>query len=411
MIYDLIIVGAGAAGLFAAANIEGKKVLLLEKMPRVGKKVLLSGGGQCNVTNKDTIDQFLSNFPTKQANFLKPAIIEFTPDDAYTWFEQVGLPLFAREDGKVFPKSLRATDVVNTLREKAIANGVHLQTETDVRSIVKDGTLFTVTTDSRSFQARNILLATGGLSVPATGSDGHGYTLAKQFGHPIVETTQALAAVDILDYSFANLAGIAIRDAQVEFFHEGENKRYLTAHGDLLFTHHGLSGPVILNNSRLIRKKDSLTLSLIPLLNREEKRAELIQAFTQSDKKSIKNFIKECGVVDRLAELLVNEIGLTGDEKVATLNKKIRKQIISCLVAYPVTITKKAGYNKAMTTAGGVSLKQVNRKTMMSKKVDGLYFAGEMLDIDGDTGGYNIHAAFAMALVAVKSVMKQDLSN
>lgn len=408
MIYDLIIVGAGAAGLFTAANCKGKKVLLLEKMPRVGKKLLLSGSGQCNVTNKDSEEVFLSNFPKKQRNFLKPAIMDFTPDDAFIWFEKQGLPLFAREDGKVFPKSLKATDVVNTLRDRALENGVHLQTESDVRSITKENDLFTVKTNTREFKATNILLATGGLSVPGTGSDGFGYSLAKSMGHSMVETTQALAAVDIENYKLASLAGIAIRDAQVEFFHEGETKRYHTAVGDLLFTHQGLSGPVILNNSRQIQKRDTITVSLIKCSNREEKRTGLSGLFTKNEKKSIKNFIKECGIVERLTDVLLKELGLKGDEKIATLNKKIRRRIISLLIEYPFLISRKAGFNKAMTTAGGVSLKQVDRKTMMSKKVPGLYFAGEMLDIDGDTGGYNIHAAFAMGLRVVKSVTKID---
>lgn len=406
MIYDLIIVGAGAAGLFTAANCTGLKVLVLEKMPRVGKKLLLSGSGQCNITNKDSVDLFLSNFPKKQRNFLKPAIMSFTPDDAFRWFEKRGLPLFAREDGKVFPKSLKATDVVNILRDTAIDNGVHFQTECDVRTITKNDITFTIQTNNRDFHAHNILFATGGLSVPGTGSDGFGYTLAKSLGHSIAETTQALAAVDVVEYPFESLAGIAIRDAQVEFFHEDESKRYLTAHGDLLFTHHGLSGPVILNNSRHIRKKDMLTVSLIPLTNREEKRAGLLTRLRQSDKKSIKNLIKECGVVERLAELLVKQVGLNGNEKVATINKKLRSKIVGSLIEFPFVISRKAGFNKAMATAGGVSLKQVDRKTMMSKKVPGIYFAGELLDIDGNTGGYNIHAAFAMGNIVAKHIME-----
>lgn len=396
--YDLIIIGGGAAGLFAAANCRGRNVLLLEKMKVPGKKILISGGGMCNLTNKDSTDDFLASFGSrKKANFLKPALLNLDSEKTEDWFENHGLHLLTREDGKVFPASLKALSVVECLKRETLKNNVEIKSSRTVTEIVKNGNVFSVTASGTEYQSESVVIATGGKSFETTGSDGSGYGLAKLFGHKIIEPTQALVAVNVEDYTFANLAGNSVRQSSVDFFRDGETKRYLSSCGDLLFTHKGISGPVILNNSRFIRKHDIIRASLISADNKEESRNSLQIVLTNDPKKQIKSILKSLGVFSGLADSLLDMLNLAGDEKCGNLNKKNRNKLISILLDFPFKVSRKGYFSSAMVTAGGVDLNEIDRKTMESKLVRGLYFAGEVLDIDGNTGGYNIQAAFSTA--------------
>ena len=396
--YDLIIIGAGAAGLFLAANLKGKNVLLLEKMKVPGKKILISGGGMCNLTNCDSIDDFLNYFgSSKKANFLKPALLNLSSSQTRKWFESSGLPLVVREDGKVFPRSLKAKSVVDCLCRKARDNNVTIKISQEVCSIQKENDAYIIKTTKEEYKSSNVVLTTGGKSFETTGSDGSGYLLAKALGHKIISPTQALVAVNVEQYSLARLAGNSIRQSSVDFYRDGESKRYLQARGDLLFTHKGISGSVILNNSREIHKDDLIKASLIQADNKEESRGELHKAFIKDSKKQVSSILKSLGIVSNLIEILLEASGIDKDCKCATLNKKSRNKLITLLLEFPFKVSRKGYFSSAMVTAGGVDLNEVNRKTMESKKSAGLYFAGEVLDIDGNTGGYNIQAAFSTA--------------
>ncbi|MBI9100583.1 MAG: aminoacetone oxidase family FAD-binding enzyme [Spirochaetaceae bacterium] len=395
--------------MFLAANISGQNVLLLEKMTVPGKKILLSGGGMCNLTNCDSTDDFLSSFGHKsQANFLKPALLNLTTAATRQWFGNHGLTLVIREDGKVFPASLKAQSVVDCLRRGALENKVIIKTSAEVTALVKEEGSFSIITTTNAYKSNKVVIATGGKSFESTGSDGFGYILAKSFGHRIIEPTQALTAVTLEDYALADLAGNSLRQSSVDFFRNGDMKKYKSDRGDLLFTHKGISGPVILNNSRYIQKHDLLKASLISTGNKENARIELHQAFLSDPKKKVNSIVKALGVFSGLAGLLLNSLNLSQDEKCGNLNKKKRNQLISLLLDYPFKVSRKGYFSSAMVTAGGVDLGEVDRKTMESKLSKGLYFAGEVLDIDGNTGGYNIQAAFSTAYLIASTLKKSD---
>ncbi|MDY0290316.1 MAG: NAD(P)/FAD-dependent oxidoreductase [Sphaerochaeta sp.] len=412
--HDLIIIGGGAAGLFLAANISAKSVLLLESSSRVGKKILITGGGMCNLTNTKDTPSFLKHFANKeQTNFLKPALMNFSTAQTRLWFETHGLPLTIRDDGKVFPSCMQAKAVVDLLEHEATRNRVQIRVDAKVLSLHKDeesGT-YLVQTEHEQFQTKNIVLTTGGMSYPTTGSDGSGYPLAKMLGHSIVSPSPALVAVTVTDYPYAALAGNSIRDTQVEFFHKDETKRYNQGTGDMLFTHDGLSGPVILNNSRQIRKGDLVQASLLPCTNKEALREVLTELFSRNPKKQLYTLLKGEGIIAHLAEMLLHRLGLTTQTTCANLSKEKRKAVIDLVTAHPFTVSSKKGFNSAMVTAGGVGLSEVDRRTMESKLQKNLYFCGEILDIDGDSGGYNLQAAFSTALLACNAILDQGAAD
>ncbi|HKM05762.1 MAG TPA: NAD(P)/FAD-dependent oxidoreductase [Sphaerochaeta sp.] len=408
--YDVIIIGAGAAGLFLAANMAGKNVLLLEGTPRVGRKILITGGGMCNLTNNKDTPSFLTHFAsTAQTNFLKPAILNFTTLQTRLWFERRGLALTEREDGKVFPSCMQAKAVVDLLEHEATRNKVTTRSDEKVTGITKDqqSDTYLVSTEHERFQAKVVALTTGGMSYATTGSDGSGYTLAKLLGHSIVSPTPALVAVTVTSYSFTSIAGNSIRNSLVEFFHSGEAKRYNQAMGDMLFTHDGLSGPVILNNSREIRKGDRVKASLLPCSNKEELKKSLTELFSTNPKKQLYTLLKGEGIITHLAEQLLHELSLTKEGTCANLAKDKRRELIELLTAYPFDISGKNGFKTAMVTSGGITLDEVDRKTMESKIQKGLYFCGEVLDIDGESGGYNLQAAFSTAKLAADAILKK----
>jgi len=407
--YDVIIIGGGAAGLFLAANIPGKNVLLLESSQRMGKKILITGGGMCNLTNNKDTPTFLRHFGnTGQANFLKPALLNLPTQQTRLWFEGHGLPLTERDDGKVFPSCMSANAVVDLLEHEASRNRVVSKVDAKVIALHKDeeSNRYVVVTEHDQFQAKNVVLTTGGMSYPATGSDGSGYALAKMMGHSIVSPSPALVAVSVTDYPFTAIAGNSIRDTMVEFFHKDEARRYHQATGDMLFTHDGLSGPVILNNSRVIRKGDEIQASLLPCSNKDNLRKDLTELFVSNPKKQLYTLLKGVGLIAHLSEQLLHSLSLTKEDTCANLSKEKRKDLVELLTAYSFTVSGKKGFNAAMVTSGGVALEEVDRKTMESKLQKGLYICGEVLDIDGESGGFNLQAAFSTAKLAADAILK-----
>ncbi len=396
--YDIIIIGGGASALFLAANITDTRVLLLEKTAQVGNKLRITGGGMCNLTNCDEPDRFLIHFGSpQQRTFLKPALMNLSPAATQVWFTERGVPLTVREDGKVFPRSLDARTVISMLKDQAQQNGVEITCDAQVTEVSVQDQIFTVRTAARSYQSLQVVIATGGMSYPATGSDGSGYALARSLGHTIIEPTQALTSLVIKDYGLSELSGNSIRDSHITCFHEHEQRRYLQADGDLLFTHKGLSGPVILNSSRHIRTGDLITASLFPSQGGETAREEMHRALLSDPKKQVSTILKSYGLIGRLIEHLLDQLQLSRDVRCAELSKKDRTALVQLLAAYPFTVSRKGYFSSSMVTAGGVSLAEVQRTTMGSRIVPGLFLAGEVLDIDGDTGGYNLQAAFSTA--------------
>lgn len=400
--YDLIVIGAGPAGLFAAARTgaSGGTVLLLEKKKKPGRKLLVSGSGQCNITHAGSITEFFTRYG-KHGQFLKPALRAFTNVDLIAHVTEGGVPLTTEEGGKVFPASRKAQDVLDLLLAECRDAGVTMRCGEPVVAVEKTGDGFSVRTAADEYRSALLLIATGGSSYPATGSTGDGYPFAASLGHTIARTAPALTPVTIRDYPFADLAGISLQDVTVSLFRDG--RKIGDQRGDLLFTHEGLSGPAILDLSRFIEPGDTLVIPILPEVMREEITAALVGGGGAR----VRSVLSRYPVPERLLKRIIDLSEVPPETTCAHLTKAARTRLLRHLTACTLTVDALGGYGVAMVTRGGVALDEVDPKTMGSKCVDGLFFAGEVLDIDGDCGGFNIQAAFSTAALAAGAVLRR----
>lgn len=409
-IYGLIIIGGGAAGLMSAikASENGLTVALIEKNAKLGRKVLISGAGQCNITNTGSISDFLTKYG-KNSKFLRNSLYDFTPTDLMSFYKDNGLNLYIRNDGKIFPESKKAGDVVSLLYDLCRKNHVDIIVNTKVVSIIYENnfiveTRFSELLDKKIFNSKNILITTGGITYPHTGSTGDGYNFAKYFGHTIVEPKPALSPIFIENYQFKEISGISFKDIEVIVSNEN-NKKIATLRNDLLLTHRNLSGPVILNISRYAQVGYYLQINFVGF-SKSEVEDDLLHTQQENGRRLLKNYLKKYNLPTRFIVKILNIINIDENIKIADINKKMRISLLKMLTEYRNKIYKIA--ISGMTTAGGINIKEINPKTMESKLQKGLYFAGEVLDIDGDTGGYSIQAASSMAVLAVKSIIKNS---
>ncbi|MBP7222257.1 MAG: NAD(P)/FAD-dependent oxidoreductase [Sedimentibacter sp.] len=401
MIYDVIIIGAGPAGLFSAANIENKKVLIIEKNKRPGRKLLLTGAGQCNYTNNCAINEFFDRYGDK-GRFIKPALYNFTNQETIDFFKKRGLRSIIREDDKVFPSSLKAIDVLNVLIDSVNHAQMLLNTRVERVSYDADKKLFYIKTHAFAYAAYNLIIATGGKSYPDTGSTGAGYEFAASLGHSVVEPKPALTPIYVENYQFGELSGVSFKNIKLSLFKN--NKKTKEFAGDFLFTHINISGPVIINNSRYMEAGDIIKINFTAFSNEDDFRS-FFESLIQS-KTSIKTALKDLALPRRFVEKALEICGIDENLPCSQLSKIQRNSLIQMFSAHPMKIIKLGDYNIAMVTKGGVSTSEVNSKTMESKKIPGLYFTGEVLDYDGDTGGFNIQAAFSTAKLAADAINK-----
>jgi hypothetical protein len=401
--YDTIITGTGPAGLFCAINASsaGKKILILEKNSSAGKKLLLSGSGQCNFTHTGSIPEFLKHYGDT-ANFVKPALSAFTNIQLIEFFESHGIKTVARDDGKVFPASMKGEDILSLLLKLCRDNSVEIKYNAQVRSISHNGPEFILSAGSGIYTAEKFVIAAGGSSYPATGSSGDGFRLAASLGHSITEITPALTPLYIKDYTLGELSGISIKESRVTLARD--DKKIISARGDILFTPKGLSGPGILDLSRYARSGDSITISLTDK-SMQEIESLLPEALKNEGKKSIRNILKIFEMPERVIDALLAYASVDPLKKAGEISRAERSRIINLINAFPFEIKEKGDFRTAMATAGGVSRDEIDRKTMESKIVRGLYFAGEVIDVDGDTGGYNIQWAFSSGRAAGRSLL------
>jgi predicted Rossmann fold flavoprotein len=404
--FDIIIVGAGPAGLFCAvtAGADRKRVLLLDKNTGPGKKLLLAGSGQCNITHDGPVKEFLTHYGDHGA-FLKPALMNFSNTALITFFEERGLGMTTTKTGKVFPATLRSGDVLQILENECRTAGVTTHYSNPVMEISSKSDQFSVVTRNANFSGKSLVICTGGASYPGTGSTGDGYRLAASLGHTITETAPALSPVIIDKYPFCELAGVSFDSLVFSVWRDG--KKTGSHKGDLLFTHQGLSGPGILDYSRFIRPGDILRLSFVGPVRKEQFVKEISEKIVTHPVSHVKTVVLYYKVPERLATLLLYLSGITENLTCAHLTKEKRNVLISNMVEFPLKVGKLGGFNEAMVTRGGVFLPEINPKTMESRLVPGLYFAGEIIDIDGDTGGYNLQAAFSTGFLAAKSIIRQ----
>lgn len=407
----VVVIGGGAAGLMAAviAGREGAKVTLLEKMNYVGKKMGITGKGRCNITNACDMSDFIKNTPGN-GKFLYGAYERFTNEDLLQLLHDAGLETKVERGGRVFPASDSALDVRNTFMKLMKHYGVDVHLEEPVKKIlVDDDTVTGVVTDKETYHADAVVIATGGKSYPATGSTGDGYILAAQVGHTITDIRPSLVPIVTEESWVKDLMGLSLRNVELSVV--AKNKVQAKMFGEMMFTHFGITGPIVLSLShtvgKLMRKKNigtiGLDINLKPALSPETLDKRLQKDFDLYSKKQLINGMKDL-LPSRLIPLIIELAGIDPQKPINQISKEERQQIGYMLQHMPLTVKGLRPVEEAIVTAGGISLKEFNPKTMESKLVKGLYGAGEVLDIDAFTGGYNLQAAFSTGYVAAMHI-------
>lgn len=407
----VVVIGGGAAGLMAAviAGREGAKVTLLEKMNYVGKKMGITGKGRCNITNACDMSDFIKNTPGN-GKFLYGAYERFTNEDLLQLLHDAGLETKVERGGRVFPASDSALDVRNTFMKLMKHYGVDVHLEEPVKKLlIDDGVVTGVVTDKETYHADAVVIATGGKSYPATGSTGDGYILAAQAGHTITDIRPSLVPIVTEESWVKDLMGLSLRNVELSVV--AKNKVQAKMFGEMMFTHFGITGPIVLSLShtvgKLMRKKNigtiGLDINLKPALSPETLDKRLQKDFDLYSKKQLINGMKDL-LPSRLIPLIIELAGIDPQKPINQISKEERQQIGYMLQHMPLTVKGLRPVEEAIVTAGGISLKEFNPKTMESKLVKGLYGAGEVLDIDAFTGGYNLQAAFSTGYVAAMHI-------
>lgn len=399
---DIIIIGAGTAGLFTALHCYNRMVMVLEKNASPGKKLLISGTGRCNITHDCKLSDFFDHYG-ENFRFLKTALHSFTNTDLIRFFNDRGLETVVDKNGKVFPASQKAQDVLQVLIDACAKQKVLISNNQQVKEIKKLDTGFEVITDSDIFQSKYLVIATGGMSYPTTGCTGDGYHFAKLLGHSIVPPKPSLSPVFIRNYLMASISGVSVQNTSVYLYRN--DKKIAEHRGDIGFTHKGLSGPGILNFSRHILSGDVLKINFSDK-KPDDFRNEIIVSAKSEGKTAVQTYLKKLDLPRSLLLLILNSIHIEPETRLADITKVQRNELVNAFCEFPFIVEKVGGFNMAMVTAGGVSLDEINPKTLESKLIPGLYFAGEVLDIDGDTGGYNLQAAFSMGYLVGGEVCK-----
>lgn len=412
----VIVIGAGASGMMAAlmAAENGAQVMLFEKNDRPGKKILISGKGRCNVTtDKDTteiINSFLHN-----GKFLYTALASFSNQQVKYFFEEAGVPLKVERGERVFPVSDQAKDIVNALRRKLEAAGVDLWLNATVKEVLyEDGRAVGVLLpNGRKIAADCVIVATGGASYPGTGSTGDGYHFARKAGHSIVTLRPSLIPLECAEGYVKKLQGLSLKNVTFTIT-TAEGKKLAEDFGEMLFTHFGVSGPIVLTQSYKAvdywqKNKQPLigSIDFKPALSREKLDARFLREIEEQNKKQLKNSLPAL-MPSKLIPVFLKRANVSGDKAMHQITKEERMRMVDTLKDFRFTITKARPIEEAIVTAGGVSVKEVSPKTMESKLVKGLYFTGEVLDIDGMTGGFNLQAAFSTGYLAGMACTNED---
>lgn len=410
----VIIIGGGAAGLLAgiAAAEHGADTCIFEKMPNIGRKLLITGKGRCNITNNCSVQELIKQLPGN-GRFLYGVFSKFANTDMIDLLEAHGLKTKVERGGRVFPVSDRAVDVVDKLREIFIAAGGKIKTKKTVQEILvrEDRAMGVRCTDKSSELADSIVLATGGASYPGTGSTGDGYLMAETLGHTIVPLKPSLVPLECDMEYIKPLQGLALRNVTASILY----KDIVLGHefGEMLFTHFGVSGPIILSLSKVVAQakkegKDTLDLfvDLKPALSLEKLDARVQRDFALYSRKQLINGLKDL-LPSSLIPIIIDAACLRPEQEINQITKEQRKKLVLTLKNFSVPIIGTRPLAEAIVTAGGISTKEINPKTLESKIVNALFFAGEVMDVDGFTGGYNLQAAFSSGFVAGTSAAEK----
>lgn len=399
----VIVIGGGPAGMMAAgtAAANGCSVTLLEKNNILGRKLLITGKGRCNVTNFCDVDNVIRNINSVNSKFMYSSLNAFSCYDCYAFFEELGVPLKIERGNRVFPESDKASDVRDALKRYVVQNGVIIKNENVVSVTVQP---LSVRTESSCYDCDAVIIATGGLSYPLTGSTGDGYKFARSLGHAVTKTSPSLVALRSNDDCCVQMMGLSLKNVSVKVSAKGET--VFSDFGEMLFTHNGVSGPIILSASAKLdfsKYKYTLSIDLKPALSEQELDSRLLKDFAKYTNKDFQNSLSDL-LPKKMIPQIIKRCSIDAHQKVNSITKEQRKGLVDTIKAFDIALVGKAGYEEAVITSGGVDVSQVNPKTMQSLTVKGIYFAGELLDVDANTGGYNLQIAFSTGYSAGKSV-------
>jgi predicted Rossmann fold flavoprotein len=399
----IAVIGGGAAGMMAAgtAAMYGAGVTIFESTDRLGKKLAITGKGRCNVTNNCTREEFLEAV-TKNPRFLYAALSAFSTEDTMNLFESLGVPLKTERGRRVFPVSEKAIDIVNALRNYSAAASI---TYKKVTLIEKTEGGFTVTAGKKQYAFDKVIIATGGKSYPLTGSDGSGYKLAMKLGHSVTELIPSLIPLTSHSPLCRDMQGLSLKNVKISIKDEADKVLY-TDFGEMMFAHFGVTGPVILSASAHIRDRDISTLRLCidlkPALDEVTLDKRLLSDFSKKSNKDLINALGEL-LPSKMIEPFIALSGIDGRKKVNSITKEERRVLLNTLKCFEIPLDGLRPIEEAIVTSGGVEVKEITPKTMESKLVEGLYFCGEVIDVDAYTGGYNLQIAFSTGYLAGKS--------
>ena len=403
MTHDLIVVGGGPAGMFAAitAARNGAKVLLLEKNDRLGKKLLITGKGRCNVTNDCPAEEVLRNTP-RNGRFLYSAMTAFPPESTKQFFENQGCPLKTERGNRVFPRSDRSASILDSLKKALTDQGVTVKTGRVRQILTLEGAVSGVRTDGDEYTAPCVILATGGASYPATGSTGDGYAMAQKLGHRVIPVQGSLVPLETAGEDCRRMQGLSLRNVGVRLL-DARGKVLYRDFGELLFTHFGVSGPTVLSASCHLKGEGCcLVIDLKPALEEGKLDARILRDLELYQNRTMENALTDL-LPRSMIPVVLDRLEIDPAMQANSLTKEKRRALVGLLKAFRVEITGKRPVAEAIITSGGVKVSEIDPKTMESKLVPGLFFAGEVIDCDAYTGGFNLQIAWATAFAAGRS--------
>ena len=411
--FDVAVVGGGPAGMMAAGRAaeKGAKVVLLEKNSRLGRKLLLTGKGRCNITNGESDLRKMAGKYGQNGKFLFHALSVFGPKETVCFFEKLGLKTKTERGNRVFPVSDRADDVLKALEGYLSKNKVAVMASSEVVGLTRKGDkIEKLKLNDKEISARNYVFCTGGKSYPKTGSTGEGFKWALSLGHFVEKLSHAQTHLQTKEPWVKELQGLSLKNVELSIFQKGKKRG--SEFGECLFTHFGLSGPIILDASRLIGKlieqgKVELSIDLKPGLDLEKLDKRIQRDFAKYQNKAFKNCLADL-LPRRLIPVMVRLSGINPEKKANSVTREERKNLAKVLKGLKITADRVLGFNAAIVTSGGVSLKEIDDKTMKSKKISNLFFAGEIIDIDGPSGGFNLQNCWSTGYIAGQSAAIQS---